>query len=1282
MAERPIDELKIKISVDESGSVSKSLADIIAKLEKIEKVGGGKADQFTDLLTTLSNMDSSLSKISASLTSVSSGISKIAKATEGWGGKFSSDLKNIDKGMANVAAGADKAAKSAKDLMASANTGAEAPMARQLSQVEEYQMRIRGLQKDLAKAQSVDRASWDEKKISSINKSLRLAQDEYAKFIQKQEEARTKAAEAYATITEMVGKTSNAILMLTDGSERNAREAFGAIQELLSQTNNQVLMLTDGSERLKETFSTIKITSFFDDASISNVSEDIDNIDRALQGTTETTQRLGANLEDVTEVNMGKVLAEFDANSKAVENLYNQMTKVVTEEERLNAIDFSKQFTKVDILKEKYNELAEKLALMLKQDNFGGKAFANVISEMQKIQAQIDKILQSEQAIGNTGSFQRIGNAAGNAAKKFLTAHINLKKIQKTLSGAGSLLLSNPFSGMASSIANVSKKLKGLGKSFLRTARMRMFRYMIRSITAGLKEGVDNAYEWSRLMDGRMPTFAESMDKVATATQYLKNSLGALVTPIINAVAPAFDFLIDKVVAFINVINQLIARLTGATMWTRAVKNAKQYKDSLDSAASSAGKLAEELITILGIDEINPMASDKGSGGAGGSGASDGADYGAMFVNEALGEMSGRMSEMFEPFKRAWESKGQTVITSIKNTFTNLQKLVGAVGDSFWAVWTNGTGQKTVETILGIFTGISDTIGNIAKQLKKGWETDNLGTQIIQNLWNTLNSLLGMWERITTSTAEWAETLDFTPLLSGIENFTNKFSKFYDKVADFGANVWEKAILPFAKWIVEDIAPVALDAIAEAIGVVTEAWKLVEPGLKWLWDNILSPSLGTVGTAVKDALELIRDILKTIKGYLQDINDLINGNKTLKEFLEQGAKNTPGETTPERVSQKEDWQSVGTTTGTTADSLGQYIYDKYDNNPVQIKAEVLGEKYTQKFEDPTTDTTASATIFEDKTPKGSRIIADVLARANALDSIGMPAGKKVITGVTGGISGLKDGMTSDKRYMPGLLGGVSALKSQLNSKTGVLGNIIAEATKLNKGKGFSIVDAIRYFTTYSTGLNKDRSRFTIADGIRYFTTYSTALYKDKTRFSIADGIRYFAAYATLLGKGRGFTIADAVRYITVYASSLKKQPGKTLSLTGRVSAGQGKAISMAFARGGIIGKGFWKNLPQYSSGTLNAGTIFAAGEAGPEIVGHVNGKTEVLNQSQIAQAMAQSMEAATAGQNRLLQEQNTLLRELIQKQGTSRNYVTSGDVIDGLQQRNRRDGRTVVAIGV
>ncbi len=60
----------------------------------------------------------------------------------------------------------------------------------------------------------------------------------------------------------------------------------------------------------------------------------------------------------------------------------------------------------------------------------------------------------------------------------------------------------------------------------------------------------------------------------------------------------------------------------------------------------------------------------------------------------------------------------------------------------------------------------------------------------------------------------------------------------------------------------------------------------------------------------------------------------------------------------------------------------------------------------------------------------------------------------------------------------------------------------------------------------------------------------------------------------------------------------------------------------AFASGGTISKRVWNALPKYGSGTSGIhGSLFVAGESGSELVGHVNGTTEVLNRFQLAAVM-------------------------------------------------------------
>ena len=92
--------------------------------------------------------------------------------------------------------------------------------------------------------------------------------------------------------------------------------------------------------------------------------------------------------------------------------------------------------------------------------------------------------------------------------------------------------------------------------------------------------------------------------------------------------------------------------------------------------------------------------------------------------------------------------------------------------------------------------------------------------------------------------------------------------------------------------------------------------------------------------------------------------------------------------------------------------------------------------------------------------------------------------------------------------------------------------------------------------------------------------------------------------------------------------TLSKKKNNTLSWTAVDAQGNKQTVQFSKAGGSYYG-GSWHDIPQYAGGTVNAhGSMFIAGEAGPEIVGHVGGRTEVLNKSQLASTMFTSVRAA------------------------------------------------------
>jgi hypothetical protein len=107
------------------------------------------------------------------------------------------------------------------------------------------------------------------------------------------------------------------------------------------------------------------------------------------------------------------------------------------------------------------------------------------------------------------------------------------------------------------------------------------------------------------------------------------------------------------------------------------------------------------------------------------------------------------------------------------------------------------------------------------------------------------------------------------------------------------------------------------------------------------------------------------------------------------------------------------------------------------------------------------------------------------------------------------------------------------------------------------------------------------------------------------------------------------------------------------------------------------------NVSWYASGGFpQTGEMFIANEAGPELVGTIGNKTAVANQGQIEAGIAMGVADANEEQNRLLREQNSLLTKLLNKESVVQAYVTASDIVSGLNQKNRRDGKTTVPVGV
>ena len=211
-------------------------------------------------------------------------------------------------------------------------------------------------------------------------------------------------------------------------------------------------------------------------------------------------------------------------------------------------------------------------------------------------------------------------------------------------------------------------------------------------------------------------------------------------------------------------------------------------------------------------------------------------DYGGLAKGESqidklsksAKKLSDILKQLWKPFQESWSREGKNTIDAARHMFSSLAELAKSVGKSIMEVWTNGTGTEMLSTMFQILQNIFKIIGNIASQLSKAWNKNNVGTKIIQNLANAFQKVLDFIKKITKATADWAGKLDFYPLLDSIKNLTESFAPIIEALGNVLEGIYTNIILPSLKWLIEAGVPTLINIVSGFFNFLGEHQTLVE----------------------------------------------------------------------------------------------------------------------------------------------------------------------------------------------------------------------------------------------------------------------------------------------------------------------------------------------------------------------------------------------------------------------------------------------------------------------
>lgn len=828
-----------------------------------------------------------------------------------------------------------------------------------------------------------------------------------------------------------------------------------------------------------------------------------------------------------------------------------------------------------------------------------------------------------------------------------------VKAVATSLSSKLAAGMKHVTSSMGNAFTSKVHRATGALGSFLsslkRIALYRMIRFAMSQLTQCFKEGINNLYNYSSLMGG---TFANSMNSLATNALYLKNSMGAMAAPLINALAPAIDFVVDKVAYLFNVFNQLFARLTGSKTYTAAKKVATTYGGAAKDAANTASKAAKKAVDeikryTLGFDELNILGDknkNNDSGGAGsGLGGNTTPDYGSMFeelpIDSSIGKFADRLKEAFEAGD--WKELG-----------TILGEKFNEIADSInW----KGFGKKVGYGINGavktayyfLKTADFKKLGkNVAKFLNAGLsqiDFNFVGRLLVRGITAGLDFLIGAlrglnWKRVGKSVGdllrgvfneaqEWIAGIDWKGMahslyknikdcIAGIDfaSVAESFFKLLGSalaaavsfISTFVADIWKDITGYFHEYLINDdgTKKCGLDWVA---GILQGIWDGIKNIGSWIKENVFDPFID--GFKSVFGIHSPSTVMMEMGGYL--VEGLLNGLKNgfINVITWVGNTFERIKTTITNV-----WENVKTTTSTIWQSIKTTLSGTWNTLKNKVSTTWQGIK------------TTISTVWDNVKTKTSNIWESV----------------KTTTGKVWDSLKTKVGKTWDNMKQT-----VSKAWDKVRTNTDTTWS------KLN------------------TNLSKtwDKLKRNASDVFKSVKKTITDKIGD-ARDAVGEGV-------------------ERMKNSLNFDWHLPHIPLPHFGITGHFGLNPPSIphFSVSWYKNGGILEG-----AQLFG--MMGNTMLGGGEAGREAVLPLESHTEWMdilahkvrsgisgtNSDSIADGVREGMYDATARQNELLKEQNDLLRQIASKEFSTQ--ITTSSITNALNRKNQRDGKTIIPVGI
>lgn len=455
-------------------------------------------------------------------------------------------------------------------------------------------------------------------------------------------------------------------------------------------------------------------------------------------------------------------------------------------------------------------------------------------------------------------------------------AEAALAQYKKGLAGteAAQKKVSSSGKKMNTTMKDTKKAAVPLTQSIFKLSNMfklMLIRMAMRAVVQAAKEGFENLAQYSDATN-------KSMSMLMSANTRLKNSFATAFSPALEAAAPALKRMIDLLSLGATYAGQFIAALTGKATFVKAVDVQEDYADSIKKTNAEEKKSTKETEkAVAAFDDLIVMQQKAADAKAEDEYKPPTPDQ--MFETVEIESDIKKFAEftnsiltgLFAPIKASWAEHGSGTVEAAKTAFNSLKHLAGDVGASFMQVWkTEGYGKQITDDLLITFTNLMLTVSALADRFDEAWMKGENGTNILRHLGDLLLTVSVFFRDASAEIKDWASKLDFEPLLKSFDNLLAKMNPAVKIIGSALLWLLKEALLPLAKWALENGIPAVLDLIAAGFELLASVLNALEPLAMWLWDTFLQPLGKWAGEVFIAALQKIVDCLKKFSNWINE----------------------------------------------------------------------------------------------------------------------------------------------------------------------------------------------------------------------------------------------------------------------------------------------------------------------------------------------------------------------------------------------------------------------------